>query len=46
MTDPLPGVSPLSGPLWSWVVPIVLFAIAFGATWLLYRHFARRKTGE
>jgi hypothetical protein len=45
MTDPLPVVSPLSGPLWTWCVPIVLFAIAFGATWLLYRHFARRDKG-
>ncbi|MEJ2720839.1 MAG: hypothetical protein P8181_06815 [bacterium] len=42
MTEPLPVASPLSGWVWSWGVPIVLFAIAFGATWLLYRHFARR----
>ncbi len=34
-------VSPLAeGLLWSWVVPAALFALALGATWLLYRHFA------
>lgn len=33
--------SPLSeGLLWSWVVPAAVFALAAGATWLLYRHFA------
>jgi hypothetical protein len=40
MTAPLPVASPLSGVLWSWVVPILLFGTAFVATWLLYRHFA------
>ena len=42
MNDPLPAVSPLSGVLWTWILPIMLFAIAFTATWLLYRHFANR----
>jgi hypothetical protein len=28
--------------MWSYVVPAILFAIAFGATVLLYRHFAGR----
>ena len=42
MTEALPAVSPLSGVLWTWVVPVVLFTIAFVATWLLYRHFADR----
>ena len=42
MNNTLPVDSPLSGVLWTWVVPIVLFAIAFVATWLLYRHFANR----
>ena len=33
--------SPLAGgPLWSWIVPAALFAVALGATWLLYRRFA------
>ena len=42
MNNALPVDSPLSGILWTWVVPILLFAIAFVATWLLYRHFANR----
>jgi hypothetical protein len=33
--------APLSaGLFWSWIVPALLFGIAAGATWLLYRHFA------
>jgi len=42
MNEALPATSPLGGIFWSWVVPAVLFGIAFVATWLLYRHFARR----
>lgn len=38
--EPLAATSPISGVFWSWVVPILLFCIAFGATWALYRHFA------
>ena len=41
--EALPVASPLSGFFWTWVVPVVLFGISFAATWLLYRHFARRK---
>jgi hypothetical protein len=40
--DPLPAEPPIGGPLWSVLVPAVLFAVAFGATFLLYRHFANR----
>ena len=43
MNGALPVDSPLSGVLWTWVVPAALFAVAFVATWLLYRHFASRK---
>jgi len=43
MNEALPIGSPLSGVLWTWVVPILLFAIACIATWLLYRHFANAK---
>ncbi len=43
MTAPLPVSSPLSGFVWTWIVPVGLFGIAFVATWLLYRHFAGRK---
>jgi len=46
MNDPLPVGSPLSGAFWTWVVPILLFGIAFVATWLLYRHFSRQGNGE
>ncbi len=36
-------VSPLSeGLFWSWVVPAALFAIALGATWMLYQGFRDR----
>lgn len=40
MNDALPATSPISGVFWTWGVPILLFAIACIATWLLYRHFA------
>lgn len=46
MNGSLPVTSPLSGVFWTWVVPILLFGIAFTATWLLYRHFSRRGSGE
>lgn len=42
MNEALPVAGPLSGVLWTWVVPIILYSIAFAATWLLYRHFANR----
>jgi hypothetical protein len=41
-TQPLPADSPIGGPLWSIVVPALLFALAFVATWMLYRHFSRK----
>lgn len=40
MTEPLPVESTLSGPFWTWVVPVAIFAIAALATWMLYRHFS------
>jgi hypothetical protein len=40
--DPLPADPPFGGAMWSYVVPAILFAIALGATILLYRHFAGR----
>jgi hypothetical protein len=39
---PLPAGPPIGGLLWSVVVPAVLFLVAAAATWLLYRHFARK----
>jgi len=40
--EPLPAEPPFGGVMWSLVVPAILFLIAFGATVLLYRHFAGR----
>lgn len=40
--DALPADPPMTGPLWSVVVPAILFAVSLGATLLLYRHFAGR----
>jgi hypothetical protein len=39
---PIPLDPPIGGPLWSVVVPVALLLVAAAATWLLYRHFARR----
>ena len=36
----LPAEPPIEGFFWTWIVPPALFAIAFVATWLLYRHFS------
>jgi hypothetical protein len=40
VNGPIPAESPIGGPLWTWVVPALLFLVAFVATWMLYRHFA------
>ena len=37
-----PAEPPFGGVIWSFVVPAILFAVALGATVLLYRHFAGR----
>jgi hypothetical protein len=38
------NAAPLSaGLFWSWIVPALLFGVAVGATWLLYRHFANQQ---
>jgi len=46
MNEALPATSPLGGFLWTWVVPVALFTVSLVATWLLYRHFARRKPDD
>ena len=46
MNEALPVTSPIGGFFWTWIVPVLLFGIAFVATWLLYRHFSKRGTGE
>jgi hypothetical protein len=40
--DRLPADPPFDGLIWSYMVPAILFAVALGATVLLYRHFAGR----
>ena len=37
----VPVAAPLTGVFWSWIVPVLLFAVAFGATWLLYKRFSK-----
>jgi len=37
---PIPAEPPIGGPFWTIVVPAALFAVAFIATWLLYRRFS------
>jgi hypothetical protein len=39
--DRLPAEPPIGGVLWSRVVPVLLLAVAIGATFLLYRHLSR-----
>lgn len=46
MIEPLPAAPPLTGFFWSYVVPVALFGMSFAATWLLYRHFARKSDGS
>lgn len=38
---PLPADPPIGGLLWQLVVPALLFILAAGATYWLYRHFSR-----
>lgn len=38
---PIPARPPISGPLWTIVIPALLFVVSFGATYLLYRKFSR-----
>jgi hypothetical protein len=39
--QPIPAEPPLSGPFWTLILPAALFAVAFVATWMLYRRFSR-----
>lgn len=46
-TAPSLGVEPpIRGPIWSIGVPVLLFVFAAVATYLLYHHFASRKSGD
>jgi len=46
VVDAIPAVSPIGGPFWTWVVPPLLFGVAFVATWALYRRFSSQPTGD
>ena len=39
----LPAEPPIGGPLWTIVVPAILFLVAFLATYLLYRRFSKEE---
>jgi len=41
--QPLPVDPPISGLFWTLIVPALLFAVSFLATFLLYRRFAREE---
>jgi hypothetical protein len=41
--QPLPADPPIVGPFWTLIVPALLFAASFLATFLLYRRFAREE---
>jgi hypothetical protein len=40
--NPLPASPPISGPLWTIVIPALLL-LATGLTFLLYRRFAEKR---
>jgi hypothetical protein len=44
--SPIPASSPIGGPLWTWVVPVLLFAVALFATLALYRRFSTQPAGD
>lgn len=39
---PIPAAPPIGGPIWTILVPALLLAVSFLATYLLYRRFAGR----
>ena len=41
--QPIPAEPPIDGPFWTLVLPVALFALAFLATWMLYRRFSRKR---
>jgi len=42
MLERIPAEPPIGGPFWTVLVPSLLFAVSFAATWLLYRRFVSR----
>jgi hypothetical protein len=43
---PIPVGPPIGGVLWSVVVPVLLWLVTFGATYLLYRHYAGKQRDD
>lgn len=42
LQTPIPAEPPIGGPFWTAVLPAILFALSFLATYKLYRHFKDR----
>jgi hypothetical protein len=42
---PLPADPPIGGPVWTVVIPAMLFAGSFLGTYLLYKRFAKGEEG-
>jgi len=42
--EPIPAESPISGPFWTWFLPLLLFACSLAATWMLFRRFSRTES--
>jgi hypothetical protein len=45
-TGPLPVDPPIGGPVWTVLIPAVLFIGSFLGTYLLYRRFSREGRDE
>ena len=43
---PLPAGPPISGPLWTIVIPAILLVVSVAGTWALWRHFTNKSPGE
>ncbi|NNM04957.1 MAG: hypothetical protein HKO65_07615 [Gemmatimonadetes bacterium] len=43
--DPLPAAPPIGGPIWTIVIPAVLFTGSFLGTYLLYKRFSQEEEG-
>lgn len=43
---PLPVGPPISGPLWTIVIPAILLLVSVAGTWMLWNHFANNGSGE
>lgn len=43
---PLPAGPPISGPLWTIVIPAILLLVSVAGTWALWSHFANKPDGE